>query len=146
MDPVDHPFVLKRLTEDELREFVDGFIDGRIFAAAHLPPRERIRLMPVVFAPIMLGVLDRMPPDVLDQLGMVWEWTDKAINPVTIKSDRHTILPDHSVINMMRTLCAQKKVPHFSSMRVMHADDWALAVKAIRERTRHPIVTHTTND
>jgi len=131
MEPGDNEIVVKRMTEEQFREFVDGFVDGRIFTAAHLAPEKRALLIPTVFLPLSTGLVSKLPDEVTAQIGMVWEWADRSVEP----SD----LADW--IQSMRQKYGGSDLPCFFSVRVMHAADWELAVEAIRleqERRRVP--------
>jgi hypothetical protein len=97
-------------SEEELRQFVIDFLAGRIFTSAQIPPAERIEL---VFMPLVFGALVEWPREDVEQIGILYEYLDKAA--------------PRSVNGM----------PSFFSFRMMHVDDWERCAKAIiREQER----------
>jgi hypothetical protein len=107
-EETDAPFVIPRMEDDELREFVDDFLSGRIYTLHHVPDGQDPAM---VFMVLALGGL----PQGLDpnDVGTVYEYIDKA-GPRTVNG-----------------------MPHFFSCRFMHKDDWSRAVTAIEaERER----------
>jgi len=58
-----------RLSDDDLKEFVLGFCDGKIFTNRHVRQAETV---PLVFMPIALSNED------FTDIALVWEWLDAA--------------------------------------------------------------------
>lgn len=105
----DHEYVAC-LQPDELRKFVDDFVSGRVFTSAHLRESDDIAM---VFMPLALGALAGWSDTGLKQIGVLWEYLDKA-GPMVING-----------------------LPCFFSFRILNADDWATARAAIlREQER----------
>lgn len=93
------------MTDDELRQFVLGVVDGHIFTSAHIPDDEN-RMLSMVFMPLLFAQeLD------LTDVGIVWEWVKDA-GPRGING-----------------------MPCFFSMRLMKSADWARARAAIIAET-----------
>lgn len=63
---------IPRMTEEELKQFVLGVADGRIFLGSFAPED----LVGSIFMPLFLGALEGIP---LESLGMVWEYNNKAL-------------------------------------------------------------------
>lgn len=95
-----------RLTEDEIRQFVNDVLAGLIFTSWGLTIDEAQR----VFMPIALGAFTRatVTEGFLRQLGIVYEYLKEA-GPMAINGQ-----------------------PCFFSMRLMHKDDWAIALATLR--------------
>lgn len=101
------------MTDDQLREFVLGCCDDKIFTSFHVH-EEPTDVLKLVFMPIAFGALKTIK---LDELGCIWEWW--------IQAGQRSI----------------NGYPSFFSMRVMHKDDWERAHKAIdAELTRRQTV------
>ena len=94
---------LLRLSDDELRRFVDDYVSDRIFTSAHLRDEEAARMLPMIFLPVALGCFSKTRPDSLKQIGVVWEYLHKA-GPRGINGR-----------------------PVFFSMNLLHIDDWERA-------------------
>lgn len=93
---------LPRMTDDQLREFVLGVVDGRIFTD------RQARDPGMVFYPILFGAFSGYNQEsVKNRLGCVYEYVDKAL-PRAVNGQ-----------------------PCFMSMRIMHIDDWKRASAAI---------------
>lgn len=99
---------LKRLTDDELRAFIIGVVDGKIFTLQHINAADQ-RLLHSIFMPLAMGALAEWPAEVLKEIGTVWEYYDAAM-------DR-----------------AINGYPMFMSCRVMWKGDWERASKKIVE-------------
>ncbi len=95
---------VKRLTDDQLREFVNGCCDGRIFTSAQIRNPNDI---PLVFQILALGGLSNFDEEEIKKIGVIWEWMSES--------------GPRSINNM----------PMFLSMRIMHIDDWKRAAAAI---------------
>jgi hypothetical protein len=107
------------MDDNELREFVDDFLSGNIFTSAQVPENESLNL---IFMPLVLGGGDMLKP-IADDIGCLFEYMSKAF-PRSING-----------------------YPMFHSFRVMHKDDWKVALKTIKqERVRRqtiPLVRDT---
>lgn len=108
---------LPAMSDDELREFVMGYCDGKIFTANDIPSvripkptQEEIersaRDMGLVFVPLALGAMEKIAHP--SQVGTFWEWTKDAM-PRSING-----------------------MPMFFSLRVMYKPDWIRACRAIK--------------
>ncbi len=93
-----------RCSDDELREFVVGWCDGRIFCSAELPTPD---LLGSVFMPLALGALQEWTREEIGLIGVVWEYRREA-GPLAVNGQ-----------------------PVFFSCRLMHRDDWERARRAI---------------
>ena len=105
-DDLKQALKLPRLSDQDLRKFVDDFVSNRIFTSAQLTEKN-VNLLPMIFMPLGLGSLSNLQPDSLKQIGCVWEYIDKA-GPRSING-----------------------LPMFLSMNLLHIDDWERAVPAI---------------
>ena len=108
----DHP-APPRMTEQECRQFVRDWSDGKIFSDRHLARHEDIHL---VFMPLAFGAAADMAPWELHKLSGVWEYLDKA-GPTGINGN-----------------------PCFFSMRYLRVEDADLVFPAIKrelERREH---------
>jgi hypothetical protein len=92
-----------RMSDEDLRDFVLGLCDGRVFTSAHIRNDHDIGM---VFMPLKFGALRYYHPKEIDQIGVIWEYRDKA-GPMDVNG-----------------------MPSFFSCRIMHKDDWKRAVKA----------------
>lgn len=104
---------LPRMTDDQLREFVLGLCDGKLFTSEHV---KNERDIPMIFMPLALGAIGDWSKEELAEIGVVWEWLKEA-GPLGVNGN-----------------------PLFFSMRLMHKDDWERAVKAWEaetERRKH---------
>jgi hypothetical protein len=99
----------KPLPEAELKEFIFGLCDGRIFTSAHLREHE-LEFLQIVFMPLGLGMFrdhtENEMKKIEQELGVMWEWIDKA-GPRSING-----------------------LPSFFSVRMLCKSDWAKAIKA----------------
>lgn len=101
---------VSRMSDEQLRQFVNDYCSGRIFTNWDIPNVDLVRM---VFVPIGLGAFTGWKKEDLGQLGCVYERIDKAA-PRGING-----------------------LPMFFSMRMMHTEDWARAIIAInRELNR----------
>lgn len=97
-----------RQTDDELREFVDAFVSGRIFSNVHFrSAEEEKQMLSSVFMPIAFGAMGYYSEEEIQNIGLIYEHLDQA-GPMSVNS-----------------------CPIFFSMRVMHKDDWNRARVAI---------------
>lgn len=118
--PGDHKLV--RLTDDELRKFVDDFASGQIFTSNHLPASD-LDMMKTIFMPLAFGALDGYTPEDIADIGVVYEYLD-AQGPRSVNG-----------------------YPIFMSCRLMRKGDWVRAHAAIlleierRKNIELPLVT-----
>jgi hypothetical protein len=104
------PGELYRMTEDELREFVQDYLGNRVFTSANCRRSEDVHM---VFMILALGGLDTLTKEAVQEVGIVWEYMSKAA-PRSVNG-----------------------YPCFFSCRLMHRDDWARASAAIKRETDH---------
>lgn len=101
---------LTRLSDDELRKFVREYLAGEIYTSDNVRNQNDITL---VFLPAAMGAFSQYNPDSLNDIGILWEYMNKAL-PRGING-----------------------MPMFMSLHVMHRLDWAKARKMIvREEER----------
>lgn len=100
------PRLVPRKSREELRKFVDDFVSGRIFSSAHLPPTDD-RLIGGVFLTAGLGGFSEWTLEELQQIGIIYEYLNQA-GPRSING-----------------------YPCFFSLRVLHVEDWRIALVAI---------------
>lgn len=98
------PAALPRLSDDELREFIDAFVSGRIFTSNHVPEGHG-DLIAMVFMPIAFGAVT---PETAEEIGLVYEYLDKA-GPRSING-----------------------MPIFFSCRLLHKKDWERALPVLK--------------
>jgi len=99
---------LPKLTDDKLREFIDDFVSNRIFTTAHLRDSQA-DMIPNIFLPLALGCFSKTQPESLDQIGVIYEYYEKA-SPRSING-----------------------LPIFFSFHMLHIDDWERAKPAIEK-------------
>jgi hypothetical protein len=99
---------LPRVSDEKLRQFVDDFVSNRIFTTAHLHDHE-VDLVPMIFMPISLGCFSKVQPDSLKNIGVIWEYLDKA-GPRSINGK-----------------------PIFFTFNMLHIEDWKRAIPAIQK-------------
>lgn len=100
---------IRRMSDNELREFVLGVVDGRIFLSTYLSKHDFLHL---IFLPIAFGAFENFSGDEMDNIGMIWEYYKEA-GPRAINSN-----------------------PSFLSMRIMHKDDWSRAFEVIKKEEK----------
>jgi hypothetical protein len=105
-DDLKEALNLPRLSDDELRKFVDDFVSNRIFTTAHLRDHEA-GMITMIFMPLGFGCFSKVQPDSLKQIGVIYEYNDKA-GPRSING-----------------------MPMFFSFHMLHIDDWERAKAAI---------------
>lgn len=103
---------LKAMSDDELRKFVSDYCSNQIFCLQNINPAHQDSLLATVFMPIAFGALADYPPDVLKEIGTIYEYYDKA-GPRSVNG-----------------------YPCFVSMRLMWKADWERAVKAIKKHQK----------
>ncbi len=96
-------FTVAKLKPADLAAFVRDACENRIYLMTQAPPH----MVRMIFLPVALGAFAGWPREKVEEIGMIYEYWDKAMN---------------SSINGQ---------PIFSSMRLLHADDWEKAHKAI---------------
>ncbi len=109
-DDLKEALNLPRVSDDKLREFVDDFVSNRIFTSAHLRDTEA-DLLPMIFMPLALGCFSKVQPDSLKQIGILYEYYEKA-GPRSLNGK-----------------------PIFMSFSMLHVDDWERAKAAIDRET-----------
>jgi hypothetical protein len=110
-DDIKQALKLPKMSDEDLRKFVDDYCSNRIFTSNELQNSE-IDLLQMIFLPLSLGCLSKLQPDSLKQVGCIWEYYDKA-GPRSINGK-----------------------PMFMSMNLMHIDDWKRAVTAIEKEEK----------
>jgi hypothetical protein len=99
-----------RMSDEQLRRFVVDFMGGRIFTSAQIRNDGDI---PMVFMPLALGALHDWPREDWADIGIFYEYLDKA-GPRSINGN-----------------------PCFFSFRLMHVEDWKRChVAIVREQER----------
>lgn len=99
--------MINRMNDEELKAFVLGVCDDKIFTSMHVADLDT-HLLGSIFMPLMFLDEEQREP-LRHDLGIVWEHLAKA-------NDR-----------------ALNGYPTFFSMRVMHKDDWDRARAAIKK-------------
>jgi hypothetical protein len=103
------PQELPRLPADKLKEFVLGVCDNSIFLSSQVRERSLVHL---VFLPLALGALKEWDDDSLKKIGVVYEYYDQSL-PRSING-----------------------MPIFGSCRMLHIDDWKIAMTAINREIK----------
>jgi 8-oxo-dGTP pyrophosphatase MutT (NUDIX family) len=98
---------LPRMADEDLKKFVFDFLGNSIFTDKHINPNGGAQVVGLVFLPLALGGLSQYNKESLSQIGCIWEYWNAAL-PRGING-----------------------YPMFGSMRLMHVDDWARALKGI---------------
>jgi len=102
---------IEPMTREDLKAFVMGYVDGRIFSLAHIRANDLNSCLPVIFMPLALGALHDVTSE---SVGMIYEWYGENEAPRSING-----------------------YPMFFSCKFMNKDDWERASNAIeRESTR----------
>jgi hypothetical protein len=70
-------------TELELKQLAIDLVEGKVFTSNHLCAEGREDMISSIFMPLALGALSGMPEEELKQLGMVYEYLDKA-GPIAV--------------------------------------------------------------
>ena len=99
--------IVTRMGAKDLTKFIADFDAGRIFTSAHMTDAES-DLLSMVFMPLALGALSGFPEEELQKIGILWEYTTQA-GPRSVNG-----------------------LPCFFSCRIMHIDDWTLAVEKLK--------------
>lgn len=95
---------IRRLSPEERADLVKDLLAGRVFTVKHIPDGEQA-LAGLIFLPIGLGIFDAAPPEYQEQVGMIYEHRDRAL--------------ERSV----------RGFPVFDSLKVIHKDDWIEVLK-----------------
>lgn len=98
------PTEIPRMTKEELRKFVLDVLSGAVFVSDQVRRMEDIGH---VFLPVLFGALSDWDREALKQIGILWEYNNKAL-PRGING-----------------------MPMFTSCRMMHVEDWKRARLAI---------------
>lgn len=91
------------MSDKDLNQFVVDFITERVFTSAQVPPES----LKSVFMMISLGSFSGYSKTDLENIGLIWEYTNKG-GPLAVNG-----------------------MPVFLSLRVMHKKDWIRAHAAI---------------
>ena len=94
------------MEEQDLRQFVLDFCDGKLFTSRQIKQNDS-RLLMTIFMPLALGALAGRSQAYYKQVGLLWEYLNAAA-PQSING-----------------------YPIFFSMRIMHLDDWRRAIPVI---------------
>lgn len=98
------------ISEEELKAFTLGLIDGRVFTSAHVGEAD---MLPMIFMPLGLGMFadhgDKELKAIDEKLGVFWEWMDRA-GPRSVNG-----------------------YPCFFSVRMLCKSDWERARKAYKD-------------
>lgn len=100
-EPIDKD--VPRMTDEQLKEFVLGLCDGKLLTSAQVRQPD---LIPMIFLPVAFGVFNGWSKEEIENIGVLWEWNDRA------------------------GLRGINGYPIFSSLRMMHKEDWKRAVDA----------------
>lgn len=98
-------FFIPRMTDDEIRAFVDDYRCQRVFTSANIRDNQDLGM---VFMCLAFGAFENWPREKLEEIGVVWEYMKEA---------------------MPRSM---NGYPVFMSLQIMHRDDWKRAVAAIQ--------------
>jgi hypothetical protein len=110
-----HPF-LEGAPKEELVRLVRGLCDGAVFTSAHLEAANQLNMLGMVFLPISLGGLSRMPKRDIEKIGVFYEYLDKA-GPMGISG-----------------------YPCFFSVHILNKEDWEkVRVATKREDERRKV-------
>ena len=102
---------IPRLTDDQLRTFVFDVLGGRIYIDRQVSNPADV---PTVFFPLLFGALKGYNPDSLkSRIGCIYEYLDQAL-PRCINGQ-----------------------PCFSSMKILHVEDWKRAHAAMLAEEEH---------
>ena len=83
MDTVPNANWLQDLPDEELNKIAYGFYKGEIFSDVHLgmiSEDEKLNLIKTLFKPIGLGFFNTIKPEVLGNIGFIYEWRKKGNN------------------------------------------------------------------
>lgn len=105
-DRLKHVEPVPRLTDDELRKFIDDFVSNRIFTSAHVSEGSQ-NLLSMIFMPIAFGAFKDQNEESVKNIGLIYEYYDKA-GPRSVNG-----------------------YPIFFSLRYIHTKDWERARKVI---------------
>jgi hypothetical protein len=94
------------MSDAELKDFVLGFVDGRIFTSFHIRERELPNLLHLIFMPLTLG--PKLTKKQAGQIAAFWEYYNEALQ---------------TGIN---------GYPIFMSYKAIRKEDWIRAYKAIQ--------------
>jgi hypothetical protein len=98
---------LYRMSPEELAQFVQDYVEGRIFSTAQMTQGEIEHHLSVVFLPVFLGL--GITKQAHQKVGLIWaRHGEDPAGPWSVNG-----------------------MPTFLSCRVMHKDDWEVARQAI---------------
>jgi hypothetical protein len=86
--------------KEELAQLVMDLCDNKVFTSAHLTTEDQENMTPMVFMPLALGGLASLPKREVEQVGLIYEYLDKAGTR------------------------GVNGYPCFFSMRVLNKEDW----------------------
>lgn len=97
------------MPRETLAQFVMDFCDNRVFTSAHFNKNESPDVIGMVFMPIALGALAKFPKKEIKNIGLIYEYYDKA-GPMGING-----------------------YPMFFSCKFMNMSDWQEVSKEIQK-------------
>jgi len=100
------------MTDEELKEFVLGVVDGKIFTSRHIPINVLEKMLHLIFMPLGLGGLKEVSKKDIKNIGAFWEWTSKCMT------------------------MGINGYPMFTSCRAITKKDWARAAFAIEKEEK----------
>jgi hypothetical protein len=99
---------IPRMTDDQLREFIQGYLGGKYFTSENIRPEDKMLMLSLIFLPVALGAFSVYKPDsIREDLGILYEEYSKAL-PRSCNG-----------------------YPSFFSVRIMHRLDWKKALQVI---------------
>ena len=136
---------MKRMTDEELRQFVADALSNRIFSSGLLRDHEDPGM---VFLPLKFGCLVPEVPEVPEPPETIPEdWTVEEFEGYPAKYEALKAQRDALVEKLYKATLDEigcfweymnkalprgiNGLPMFMSVRIMHKDDWARALKAI---------------
>lgn len=93
-------YELRRRTIEELNEIAIDLADGKVFCDKHLDSQD-LDMIKMIFLPISFGVLSSWSDEMINDVGMIFEYLDKSIVPLE----------------------GDGAIPSFATMQLMHKDD-----------------------
>lgn len=106
------PFVLQRKTPEELSKLITDIVDNKVLTSGQVPQN----LLSIVFMPIALGVFADLSLDEISQVGLIYEYYDKA-GPRSVNG-----------------------FPTFMAAKMLHVEDWKIAFpKVLEEQERRKV-------
>lgn len=106
LSPMTNRWTWDRMTDEDLIQFAQGYLDGSIFTSFHIPPDDQ-RLLPEIF--LSLAFEETLSEADKELVGAIWAPLEAA------------------------TLLEVEGYPTFSETRLMHKEDWKLAASLIEK-------------